>query len=156
MPYKCKKCAHPAFNTKDQLKNHSRTHTPMCKVKFPLDGYGLQEEATLHRGDTELFKCPRCMKFESKYPAKMQIHCKACKEADSRTPSGEPNFEVFVPIQPFIPIQDDHESYIESKLDFFVNKHLSIAICQTCKCVVEVGSIGQHATRKHGLKVDLE
>jgi hypothetical protein len=150
MAFQCKKCNHLVFHTTDQLKNHLRIHTLVCKVKFPVDGFGLQKEATLQRAKTGMFKCSSCLTFESKYHAKIQAHYKNCIEAYCSSTSGRSNSDVSNPIQPLWIMITTHIS------SFFVNNDLHVAICQLCQYVVDVGSISQHAIKLHGLKVDLE
>ena len=97
------------------------------------------------------------LKFESKYPAKMQAHYKTCRGADSMiTSNSRPNNskDVYHFIQPFLFSNNEWSSYIESNLCFFVNEYLHIAICHACQYVVEVESISQHAIQVHKHKVD--
>lgn len=150
----CKKCNHLAFQTKDQLKNHSRLHAKVCKVKFFGDGIGHHEEVVaLHRESTGLFKCSWCSTYQNKHQTKMQQHCRRCIGRDvgaSRAASSSYAYHSL------IPRGNDRESYITRELRIFVNERLHIAICKLCQYVVEEGSIFQHSVRVHGYKADKE
>ena len=150
MSYHCKKCDHPGFETRDCLKNHSRSHALACKVKFAFAGpHGLCESILLHRNaDMQLFRCSRCQRFESNIPKKMQMHCRSCvgvglagEESERTDPLIHTN-------------SDGHGCYVEATLGFFINEDLHVAICQLCNSVVEAGSICRHAIRFHRRDVD--
>lgn len=127
----------------------------------------------LHRAPTQVFQCCRCLGFTSKFPGKMQAHCRGCGGADSSTPNRRssphrrhrhhhhrrPDLGVrgSQTAQPVVEAGDDDGDqgpYIASQLHFFVNEDLHLAICRPCGYVVEAASIHQHARRVHAVCVD--